>query len=319
MGGFLLHNDGNGVFTNVSNPAGVRGLYTPLGDVAVTWATVFFDYNNDGWLDLFYVRGMINATQTPQPDVFFENNHDGTFTDISEESGLNDDRRGRSASICDFDQDGYVDLFVGNYGWPTCLFHNESGIQGNTNHWLTLTAEGTTSNRDAIGTRFYLTTPDGITQMRDINSGPTHGGGDYKAGYFGLGTHTTGTLSVRWPTGVVQDLGTVTADQHMHLIEPTATGVAGQDPIVSQYALSQNYPNPFNPATVIKYSVATESHVSLKVYDALGREVATLMDGLVAAGNHQATLNAASLASGVYFYRLKTATFTDTKRLVVLK
>ena len=319
-GGFLLRNNGDGLtFTDESVPAGVRRTHTPNGDVAVTWGTVFFDYDNDQWLDLFYVNGNIGSNPTPQPDAMFQNNHDGTFLDISAVSGLNDDRRGRSASICDFDQDGFVDLFIGNYGWPTCLFRNDMGYaMGNTNRWLQFTAEGTVTNRDGIGARFYVTTPDGITQMRDITSGPTHGGGDYKAAYFGLGQYETAEVIVRWPTGMEQDLGTISANQRLHIVEGV-TSVDDDEPVVSQYQLSQNYPNPFNPSTSIKYSVPTGSDVTLKVYDALGREVATLVNGFVAAGNHQVTLNAASLASGMYVYRLTAGTFTESRKLVVLK
>jgi len=321
-GGFLLENDGNGVsFTDVSVASGVRATTTVGGDNAVTWGTVFFDYDNDQWSDVFFVRGPVAANPTPQPDALFHNNQDGTFTDVAIEAGVDDDRRGRAAAICDFDQDGMVDLFIGNYGWPTCLFRNELRENfGNTNHYLTVTAEGTITNRDAIGARFYLTTADGITQMRDITSGPTHGGGDYKAAYFGMGQHTTGELSVRWPTGVVEDLGTVNADQRMHVIEDDgSTGVSDDEPIVAQYQLSQNYPNPFNPTTVISYSIPTASNVSLKVYDELGREVSVLVDGFVAAGSHQVSLDASSMASGVYFYRLTAGSFTDAKSLVVLK
>ena len=321
QGGFLLRNLHDGTFEDVSVPAGVRGLLTPLGDQAVTWGTVFFDYDNDQWLDLFYVRGMISGLPTPQPDALFHNNHDGTFEDVSASAGVGDDRRGRSASICDFDQDGFVDLFVGNFGWPIDLWRNEGRSDGNTNHWLMVTAEGDgagATNRDGIGARFHLTTPDGIIQMREISSGPPHGGGDYKAAYFGLGSHDSGILTVRWPTGVVTDLGTVAADQHIHVMERT-TSVSNQDLIVLQYSLSQNFPNPFNPATIISYSIPTGSNVSLKVYDALGKEVVTLVNGFVTAGGHLAEFDASSLSSGMYFYRLTTGAFTASKKLVVLK
>ncbi len=86
--------------------------------------------------------------------------------------------------------------------------------------WLTVEVQGTVSNRDGIGTRLMLTTPDGVTQIREITSGPTQGGGDYKAAYLGLGDNPSGDLVVRWPTGVVEDIGTVSPNQVLNLVEP---------------------------------------------------------------------------------------------------
>jgi len=83
--------------------------------------------------------------------------------------------------------------------------------------------------------------------------------------------------------------------------------------------LYQNYPNPFNPETTIKFELPEDAIVSLKVYDILGKEVATLIDGFEEAGYHQASLNATNLASGLYFYRITAGSFTDVKKLVVVK
>jgi len=322
-GGFLLRNRGDETFEDVSVPAGIRCV--DCLDQDITWGTVFFDYDNDGWLDLFYVSGMINGVPIPQPDMLFRNNQDGTFADVSVEAGVDDDRRGRSASICDFDQDGFVDLFVGNYGQPADLWHNESYNLGNTNHWLTITAEGIWNNRDGIGTRFYLTTPDGITQIREITSGPTHGGGDHKVAYFGLGQHTSATLTVRWPIGGIQELGTVTADQHLHVWD-IIEDVSGRDPTVTRYHLFQNYPNPFNPATTFTFSLPaslaggrSSVFAYLAIYDLLGREIATLVNEKLAPGTYTRTWDATGQPSGVYFYRLSTTNFVQTKKLVLLR
>ncbi len=85
------------------------------------------------------------------------------------------------------------------------------------------------------------------------------------------------------------------------------------------FALSQNYPNPFNPTTVINYSIALASHVTINVYDLLGREVAMLVNGQMEPGNYTAAFDASRLSSGVYFYRLVAGSFTDVKRLSILK
>jgi photosystem II stability/assembly factor-like uncharacterized protein len=85
------------------------------------------------------------------------------------------------------------------------------------------------------------------------------------------------------------------------------------------FALEQNYPNPFNPTTVISYQLPVAGNVSLKVYDVLGREVMTLVNGRQDAGAYNFTLNAASLSSGVYFYRLQSGNFVQTKKMMLVK
>jgi beta-xylosidase len=85
------------------------------------------------------------------------------------------------------------------------------------------------------------------------------------------------------------------------------------------FELEQNYPNPFNPATQINYSVSEEGYVSLKVYDLLGREVATLLDSLLQPGNYEATFDGSRLATGVYLYRMRGDNFVETKKLVLLR
>lgn len=98
-------------------------------------------------------------------------------------------------------------------------------------------------------------------------------------------------------------------------------------PIPSQFVLEQNYPNPFNPTTVISFQLPVASKASLKVYDILGREVTTLVSGMLPAGNHSAQWNAGHLASGIYFCKLlvrqtaggQAGSFTQTKKLILIK
>jgi endo-1,4-beta-xylanase len=98
------------------------------------------------------------------------------------------------------------------------------------------------------------------------------------------------------------------------------TGVTNDETMLPQkFVLNQNYPNPFNPSTVISYQLPVSSKVTLKVYDMLGKEVTTLVDTKQAAGTYKKEWNAAKLASGVYFYRIQTETFTSTKKLILMK
>ena len=86
-----------------------------------------------------------------------------------------------------------------------------------------------------------------------------------------------------------------------------------------EFALLQNYPNPFNPNTTISFDLPSKSFVSLKVYDALGREVSVLVLNELPAGTYTREWNGASMPSGVYFYRLQAGSFVETKKLVLLK
>ena len=87
----------------------------------------------------------------------------------------------------------------------------------------------------------------------------------------------------------------------------------------SKYTLEQNYPNPFNPSTSISYSIPASAELKLRVYDNIGREVATLVNGKQNAGKHSVNFNASQLASGVYYYRIESAGFNQTKKMILIK
>jgi hypothetical protein len=98
------------------------------------------------------------------------------------------------------------------------------------------------------------------------------------------------------------------------------TNISGnQTEIPDRYTLHQNYPNPFNPATTIRFSIPTSTVVKLKIYDMLGREVYSLVDGNMTAGNYEAKWNASSFPSGVYYYSLQADGFSQTNKMVLVK
>ncbi|QQS36877.1 MAG: T9SS type A sorting domain-containing protein [Ignavibacteriales bacterium] len=99
----------------------------------------------------------------------------------------------------------------------------------------------------------------------------------------------------------------------------TGVGVGDGQNVVNSFKLDQNYPNPFNPSTSITYSIAERSNVSIKVYDVLGKEVATLINTTQDAGEHSINFDASNLASGLYIYTLKSGNFTSSKKMMLLK
>ena len=99
----------------------------------------------------------------------------------------------------------------------------------------------------------------------------------------------------------------------------TSAGVATLSEIPTAFSLAQNFPNPFNPATVIRYSTPAAAQTSLRIFDLLGKEVATLVDAFQPAGTYEFTFDASHLVSGIYFYQLRSGSFLETKRLTLLK
>lgn len=113
---------------------------------------------------------------------------------------------------------------------------------------------------------------------------------------------------------------TVTARSIRWLMENVVVGTEDNAAVQPKtYSLEQNYPNPFNPTTKIKYSIPEASQISLKIYDVLGNEVAQLVNQEKPAGSYEVEFNASSLSSGVYFYKLKSGSFIQTKKMIVLK
>ncbi|MBF8247901.1 MAG: 5'-Nucleotidase domain protein [Bacteroidetes bacterium] len=114
-------------------------------------------------------------------------------------------------------------------------------------------------------------------------------------------------------------VGTEIIVDQLAFIGGSATSVPEGRNLPGAFLLSQNYPNPFNPETVIDYQLPVAGQVSLKVYDLLGREMATLVDTQLLAGRYKSTWNAAGAGSGIYFYQLRAGDFVQWKKLVLLK
>lgn len=136
------------------------------------------------------------------------------------------------------------------------------------------------------------------------------------------GTYTLTVQRLGYETETRQiTLGTVNQDTiNFYLDTLNVIGIVNiNSNIPDNFTLGQNYPNPFNPQTKIKFSIKQTSFAEMKIFDILGREVKTLVNENLKAGEYEATFNAASLPSGIYFYTLRTADFTETRKMVLVK
>ncbi|MGB1253629.1 MAG: CRTAC1 family protein, partial [Candidatus Promineifilaceae bacterium] len=187
----LLRNQGDGTFSNVAPDAGVEF------SEGIGWGTVFLDYDNDGWQDL-YVAIMDGADGSHPGNPLFHNTGNGTF-DLIPASGARDFGRSLGVAAADYNRDGAVDLLVGNIDDGYHLFTNN----GNNNRWLALklVGDGQQINRDAIGSRVYVELNDGAILMQDVTAGGSLGAGHSLILNFGLGESDVAQLEIVWPDG----------------------------------------------------------------------------------------------------------------------
>ena len=226
MSDHLWHNDGKGHFDEVSGPAGIS---EPTRHV-LSFGGGFFDYDNDGWLDLFVANGHISAEiGRVSPDVhykqmnsLFHNNHNGKFTDVAQVSGSGFTKPyvGRGVAFADFDNDGDVDVLVANNGDPPLLLHNDGPAGGGSqNHFVSFKLVGTRSNRDAMGARIKLRAGD-FSQMREIAGGGSFMSQSDLRAHFGLGgSARADEVEVRWPSGLRQVFHDVGGDRFYLIVE----------------------------------------------------------------------------------------------------
>ena len=109
------------------------------------------------------------------------------------------------------------------------------------------------------------------------------------------------------------------ADEIWYNDRPDGLEISDEAPIATRFELGQNYPNPFNPTTHIRFNIPETASTKLTVFNVMGEEVATLVNGVMQAGGHTVSWNASSMPTGVYFYQLESANFSQTKKLLLVK
>ncbi len=213
----LYQNNGDGTFSDVTDQAG-------LGAISNNRAAGWGDFDNDGYLDLY----VVNSGTDPEgkgPNYLYHNNRNGTFTDVAASTGVESLvlSRGRGAAWADYDEDGFLDLYVTNgedntdyVEGPQFLFRNA----GNTNHWLKIKLVGTTSSRQGLGAKVTVQVGR-MSQYRENNGSSGHYlSQDATPLHFGVRQATTiKQVTVNWPSGQTSILRRVPTNQTLVVIE----------------------------------------------------------------------------------------------------
>ena len=218
----IYHNEGQGFFKDKSDFVGLAVVGMPYVSFGVKW----LDFDNSGWLGLMLASGHVedNAAQVDpsttyrQPTLLFRNLRGRRFADLSTQAGPDLQRPlvGRGLAVGDFDNDGRVDALVVDSEGAPLLLRNESRPVG---HWLSLTLEGTKSNRDGLGT-LVTATAGGLTQTRLCHTDGSYLSASDKRVHLGLGKASVAeTVRVQWPSGRVDVLHHVRGDRQITIKE----------------------------------------------------------------------------------------------------
>ena len=217
------HRNTDGIFEDDSRATGLAAV----SRMHSGWGAGLVDFDNDGWKDLLvaqsHVMDNIEELQSNlryrEPLLILHNNN-GRFLDVSEQSGAAAQvrRAARGAAFGDLDNDGLVDVVLSVNGEAAVLLRNTSG---SAHHWLSVELTGSRSNRDGVGTRLRIVGSDGQQQHLMVSPAGSYLSSNDKRVHFGLGaSDVIKTLEIRWPSGVVQLIENVKADQILKLSEP---------------------------------------------------------------------------------------------------
>jgi hypothetical protein len=218
----LYHNEGKGFFVDEA-PSSTVGRASLL---SLTFGVFFFDFDNDGFDDIFAANGHIEPdinhiqakVQYREPPLLFRNQGNGHFENVSNDVGADFQHQilARGAAYADFDRDGDLDVLISTNDGPAVLYTNEGG---NKNNWLTVRLNGTRSNRSGLGAVVRIESALG-KQWRTVHSGSSYCSESDLALTFGLGhDRTIKSISVEWPSGTRQQFSNITSNQSLNIDE----------------------------------------------------------------------------------------------------
>ena len=239
-GNRLYRNQGDGIFEDVTDAAGVR-------DGSWGWGTTFLDYDNDGDLDLVLATGVDYAGEVPytantggfadDPMRLWRNDGDGRFSEVAQQEGLEATGVGTGLAVFDLEPDGDLDLFVVHNSGRPVLYRNRTNRPGaaGPNRWLQLRLEGAAANRQGIGARITVTPRAAEPErrlVRVLSGGSNYLGQNEAIVHLGLGPdlEQVAAVEIEWPGGARQTLTQVATNRRVTVAEPAAEAAAEAPP-----------------------------------------------------------------------------------------
>ncbi|HKV77086.1 MAG TPA: CRTAC1 family protein [Candidatus Sulfotelmatobacter sp.] len=217
----LLMNQGNGEFDDFTQASGLRATNEMSG-----WGNGIFDFDNDGWKDLFVARANVldNISELgnrkyPEPNSLFRNLGNGKFADVSSSAGPDfaEEAAHRGVAFGDLFNDGRIDAVVTVLGGQVEILRN---VSEPGNHWILFRLEGTKSNRMGIGAQIHIRTEDGASQWNEVTTAVGYTASSDSRVHFGLGKNRLiKDVEIRWPSGIKQVLHDVAADRILTIEE----------------------------------------------------------------------------------------------------
>ena len=217
----LFRNNGDGSFRDATNQSGLGSATMMFSG----WSTRLFDYDNDGWKDLFVAQSHVMDTIEKtsgnlsylEPPLLLRN-LSGHFARVDAGGAFQKSWAGRGAAFGDIDNDGDIDIVVSNLSQKAYVLRNDGG---NGNHWIGIDPVGTKSNRDGIGARVKVISASGMTQYFTVNTAVGYLSASDKRVVAGLGKDSVAkVIEIRWPSGIVQKFENVKARQYLKAVEP---------------------------------------------------------------------------------------------------
>jgi hypothetical protein len=309
----LFRNDGNFVFTRI--------LTTDISDqTAKSFSSAWSDIDNDGDLDLFVTNAFQNGVRLK--NLLYLNDGTGHLTQVTDDVVTTDTGWSYGCAFGDYNNDGFQDLVVattrfGGIDDPDYFYQNN----GNENHWIMLSLEGTSSNKSAIGAKVFLKAVVNDTatwQMREVSAQSAYCSQNDLRVHFGIGKAVIiDSLVIEWPSGIIQYFNSVLPDQILDIREEVPNSVTD---VISPFGLHV-FPNPTHSIVQLEANFKQDTDkLTLEVYNDTGQIVyASSFSHIANPWHYDLDLTRLQLIPGHYIIRLSDGSAAEEKKIVLIK